>query len=527
MKLISILLIVLLLCGCAPSLDNTLADISALGESPDDNYRTWYEIFVYSFCDSDGDGIGDINGVRSKLDYLEEMGINGIWLMPIHSSTTYHKYNVTDYYSIDPTYGTMEDFEALLSECEERGIKLIIDLVVNHSGSANKWFLDMSKYLKTLPEGQTPSAEDCPSLEYYILSTEAEAGYNSIPGTPYYYECRFSPDMPDLNLDSEALRAEIKKIMEFWLDKGVDGFRLDAAKEFWSGNTPKNIEVLNFLQETAQSIKPDVYMVAEVWDSFAQVSEYYKSGIISLFDFPFGSADGKIVEVLRGAGDPKKVSTYATALEKADKAYLTSNANYIDAPFLSNHDVGRVAGFVARDENKTKLAAAMNLFMSGSAFIYYGEEIGMVSGGNNDPSKRAPMCWNDARDEGTTTPPPGCTLPNEYPFGSLETQQKDKNSIYNYYRQAIAIRQALPVITHGRVTAETALNSGCISAQRKTWNDQNCIILMNINEEAIQVDLSAYADWQLVASLSADGGKITLKGSTLHLSAYGIAILLK
>lgn len=527
MKLISVLLVVLLLCGCAPSLDKTLAEISALGESPDDNYRTWYEIFVYSFCDSNGDGIGDLNGVRSKLDYLEEMGINGIWLMPIHSSTTYHKYNVTDYYSIDPDYGTMEDFEALLSECEARGIKLIMDLVVNHSGSANQWFLDMSKYLKTLPEGQQPSAKECPSLEYYILSTEAEAGYNSIPGTPYYYECRFSPDMPDLNLDSEALRAEIKRIMEFWLDKGVDGFRLDAAKEFWSGNTPKNVEVLNFLQETAESIEPDVYMVAEVWDSFAQVTEYYKSGILSLFDFPFGSAEGKIVEVLRGAGNSAKVTTYATALEKADKAYLGSNANYIDAPFLSNHDVGRIAGFVARNEAKTKLAGAMNLFMSGSAFIYYGEELGMVSGGNNDPSKRAPMYWNDARDNGTTSPPPGCTLPEEYPFGSLEAQKKNAYSIYNYYRQAIAIRNALPVISHGRVTAENALNTGCISAQRKTWNDESCIILMNISEEAAQVDLSAYTDWKLAASLSADGEKISLKGTTLSLSAYGVAVLVK
>ena len=120
-KLISLMLALLLLCGCT-SVDDTLADIAALGESPDDNYRTWYEMFVYSFCDSNGDGIGDINGVRSKLDYLQELGINGIWLMPIHASTTYHKYNVTDYYSIDKAYGTLEDFQALLDECEDRGI---------------------------------------------------------------------------------------------------------------------------------------------------------------------------------------------------------------------------------------------------------------------------------------------------------------------------------------------------------------------------------------------------------------------
>ena len=523
-KLISLALAMLLLCGCS-NVDKTIADINALGASPDDNYRTWYEIFVYSFCDTNGDGIGDLNGVRSKLDYLQEMGINGIWLMPIHSSTSYHKYNVSDYYSIDPTYGTMEDFDALAAECDARGIKLILDLVVNHSGSDHSWFTQMCQYLKTLPAGQEPNAQDCPYLEYYNLSTQAEAGYNAIPGTNFYYECRFSPDMPDLNLASPALRQEIRSIMEFWMAKGVDGFRLDAAKEFYSGNTPMNVEVLSFLQETATSIDPDAYLVAEVWDSFAQVTEYYTSGITSLFNFPFGSAEGKIVDVLRGAGQPSRVASFATALEKANNAYSGSNASYIDAPFLSNHDVGRIAGFVARDENKVKLAGAMNLFMSGSAFIYYGEELGMISGGTNDPSKRAPMVWNEAGNNGTTNPPPDCTLPGEYTFGSLEKQEKDKNSIYNYYRQAIAIRNALPVISHGDTTAETALNQGCISAQRKTWNNETCIILMNISEEAAAVDLSAYPGWTLTASLSANGEKIAMKSGTLQLPAWGVAVL--
>lgn len=147
-------------------------------------------------------------------------------------------------------------------------------------------------------------------------------------------------------------------------------------------------------------------------------------------------------------------------------------------------------------------------------------------GSGNDPSKRAPMYWNAARDDGTTDPPPGCTLPEEYPFGSLEEQVDDDASIYNYYRQAIAIRNALPVISHGTVTAETALNVGCVSAQRKTWEDQSCIILFNINTEAADVDLSAYADWTLAAALSADGGEVALDGTTLHMPAYGTAVLI-
>ena len=167
----------------------------------------------------------------------------------------------------------------------------------------------------------------------------------------------------------------------------------------------------------------------------------------------------------------------------------------------------------------------MNIFMSGSCFIYYGEELGMVGSGN-DPSKRAPMYWNTARDNGTTNPPPECVLPEEYPCGSLEEQAADDFSVYNYYRQAIAIRNALPVISHGRTTAEDALNIGCVSAQRKTWGEESCIILMNIQDAPAQVDLTAYSDWTLAASLEVSEETVTLDGATLNLPAYGIAVLI-
>ena len=172
------------------------------------------------------------------------------------------------------------------------------------------------------------------------------------------------------------------------------------------------------------------------------------------------------------------------------------------------------------------MAGAMNILMSGSVFIYYGEEIGMITGAMDDPSYRAPMYWNAARDNGTTMPPPGCTLPPEYPFGSYEEQLSDDASVYNYYRQAIAIRKALPVISHGETTCETALNVGCISAQRKTWGDEQCIILMNIDKVAAEVDLSAYSDWHVAAKLSADGNEITMDSTTLNMPAFGIVVLL-
>lgn len=502
-----------------------LEQIALLGESPDDNYRTWYEIFVYSFCDSDGDGIGDLNGVLSKLDYLQELGINGIWFMPIHPSQSYHKYDVADYYGIDPAYGTMDDFDALMDSCNQRDIHVILDLVLNHTANNHTWFLTAIEYLKNLPAGAEPSVEECPYVDYYFFNREGGAGYHAITGSEWYYEGQFSPDMPDLNLANEALREDITDIMQFWIDKGVAGFRLDAAKEFYSGNTAKNVEVLNWIETTARSLKEDVYLVAEVWESFGQVTEYYTSGITSLFNFPFGNSDGKIASVLRAAGNAKTVASYATALEKANKAYSGSNPNYIDAPFLSNHDVGRIAGFVSRDECKIKLAGAMNLFMSGSAFIYYGEELGMIGSGN-DPSKRAPMVWNNARDEGTTDPPPECELPEAYLFGSLEDQRTDDGSIYNYYRQAVAIRKAIPAISHGTTTAETPLNANCISAYRKECDLGTCIVLMNINTEAGQVDLSDYSDWTVAATLSANGESICREGDVLTLPAYATAVLI-
>ena len=503
-----------------------LAQIKALGESPDDNYRTWYEIFVYSFCDSDGDGIGDIPGVISKLDYLQELGITGIWLMPVNPSQSYHKYDVADYYAIDPAYGTLEDMDALLQQCEQRGIKVIMDLVLNHTANNHEWFLTAVKYLKSLPAGAEPKPEECPYVGYYFFSREAASTRHAISGTDWYYEGVFSPDMPDLNLFNEQVRQEIDAIMQFWLERGVHGFRLDAVKEFRSGDTASNVEILAWLQHTASSYKEDAYLVGEAWEGASTLPDYYASGMTSFFNFPFGNSDGKIVAAIRAADNGNMVQKYVPNLVKLQEEFLARNPDYIDAPFLSNHDVGRIAGFMNRDPVKTKLAGAMNILMSGSCFIYYGEEIGMIGSGN-DPSKRAPMYWNTARDNGTTNPPPECTLPEEYPNGSLEEQLTDDDSVYNYYRQAIAIRNSMPVIARGTVSVEEALNVGCVTAQRKTWGEESCIILMNIASAPASIDLSEYGTWTLAASLSADGTPVERNGTALEMGAFGVAILVQ
>ena len=542
--LLCFVLILVMLVGCTPTstpdegnkasaLETRLAEYAKLGSSPDDNYRVWYEIFVYSFADSNGDGIGDLRGVISKLDYLQELGINGIWLMPIHPSTSYHKYNVDDYYAIDPAYGTMSDFEDMMAECDKRGIKVILDLVVNHSGDRNEWFTTATDYLKNLQLGDFANPDDCKYLSYYnfVLADEAPGtGYSRVPGSMYSYECQFSQDMPDLNLDNQELRNDIKDIMKFWMDKGVGGFRVDAAKEFYTGNITKNVEFMSWMQKTATSIDPEAYLVAEVWASFDAVTRYYESGFTSIFNYPFGDDSGKLVKVVNSRGNATLVKTWATALETADKAYSEKHPDYIDAPFLSNHDVGRIHGFVKGDPLRIKMAAAMNLFMSGSAFIMYGEEIGMAGPTGDQqqqhPSIRCPMYWSANGTNDTTTPPPGGKVPT-HTCGSVEDQRKDETSIYSFYRELIAIRNALPAISHGSNKAETALNKGCVSAIRKTWNDQECIILLNIDDDeaGAEVDLSNYADWSVVVGISAGGQSVEQDGSNLKLPAYGIAIL--
>ncbi|HWQ05864.1 MAG TPA: alpha-amylase family glycosyl hydrolase, partial [Feifaniaceae bacterium] len=233
-----ILLIFLTLCLLVP-LAGCFGAEQANGHAlnvPDDNYRTYYEIFVASFYDSDGDGIGDLNGITQKLDYLNDgddktdtdLGFNGIWLMPIMPSPSYHKYDVTDYTAIDPVYGTLEDFQALLDACHARGIRLIIDFVFNHTSAKHPWFLQAVEYYKTLAIGQQPDYDVCPYAAYYHFSTEKKgaSGWYRVGNTDWYYEGKFWDQMPDLALENEQVRRELESAAAFWLNMGVDGFRL-------------------------------------------------------------------------------------------------------------------------------------------------------------------------------------------------------------------------------------------------------------------------------------------------------------
>lgn len=495
----------------------------------DDNYRTWYEIFVYSFCDSDGDRIGDLQGVISKLDYIQDMGFNGIWLMPVMPSTTYHKYDVTNYLEIDPEYGTMEDFDELAAECEKRGIKLIIDLVLNHTSSKHPWFVAACDYLKQLEEGEEPSAEECPYYEYYnfVKGNPTSDTWYQVGSTDYYYEGEFWSEMPDVNFGSDELRKEFEAVIDFWMAKGIGGFRLDAVKEFYSGSASKNVEVLTWINDYVKAIDPEAYLVGEAWDGLNIYAQYYASGIDSLFDFDFADSSGRITKTLTYTGESNNAQAFAKALVKVQDTIRSYRDDAVDAPFFTNHDVGRAAGYLRYDERKIKIAAAMNILMSGSAFVYYGEEIG-ITGSGKDENKRAPMYWSsDSYADGMTRGPAAMEA-QENRFASAEEQIKDASSIYSFYKDTILLRNQNPEIARGTVARLTDITDGDIAAISKTYNGTTIYLLYNLSdteEKQVVMPAEQYGYTEIAGYLAVDGGKVTLKDGTITMPSYSVVIL--
>ena len=490
----------------------------------DDNYRNYYEIFVYSFYDTDGDGIGDLNGVTEKLDYIKDMGFNGIWLMPIMPSTTYHKYDVVDYYNIDEEYGTLEDFKNLLKEAHDRDIRVIIDFVMNHSSKQNPWFQEACTYLRSLGEGEEPDLTVCPYVDYYHFSRENQSGYRKVAGSDWYYEGQFDDIMPDLNLESQEVRDEFEKIADFWIDLGVDGFRMDAAMHYDEKNLSLNLEVLNWFYNYCLSKNPEFYMVSEVWASEATIANYYESQTPSMFNFAGSSAEGVIVKTAMGSGNANK---FVDAMIDYQATYSERNPNYIDAPFLTNHDQVRVANNLIGDEAKLKMAAGLLLTMSGSPFVYYGEEIGMKSAGKKDENKRLPMVWSATDQTGMTMGPKDADKGVEMNFPAVDEQILDESSLLNYYKRALRIRNENPEIARGTIEKVEALCDGHQAAITKTYNGSVIGIVYNTSEESMTVDLTGteLENMTIRGYLTVDKEEVLLEEHTLDMPARSICIL--
>lgn len=535
-------LVLLCLCACAsapPDPDTTAAptqpDLSEQWISRplnliDDKYRTYYEIFVYSFYDSDGDGIGDLNGVTEKLDYIQELGCNGIWLMPVMPSPTYHKYDTTDYLGIDPEYGTLEDFQNLLSACHARGIRLIIDLAMNHTSSQHPWFLEACGYLRSLPEGEAPNGEDCPYVEYYHFTKEAGSGYSPVSGTAWYYECQFWDGMPDLNLENPAVRREFEAIAEFWLDLGVDGFRLDAVKEFVSGNADANIEILTWFNQFVKSLDADNYLVCECWMDKVGYAPYYASGVDSMFDFDFAQSSGVITGVLNGN---RAASAYGKFMEENEALYASYSGSHINAPFYTNHDLGRTTGYYPGEEGeaKTKMGNAMNLLMTGNAFLYYGEELGM-KGSGKDENKRAPMYWSKDPDASGMCSGPAGMDAITMKFDSFAEQAADPDSVYSYVQRAILLRNQNPEIARGTVTFREAYSDESVCVITKAYAGRELLLVFNPTGESAVASLDGLSvqerpvsELQVLGELLTGEQSAAIDGNSVTMPPYSILVM--
>lgn len=476
--------------GLALPEDGGFKTVEYTAKERSDKYRTYYEIFPYSFCDSNGDGIGDFNGITSKLDYLndgdtkttDDLGIEGIWLMPIMSSPSYHKYDVIDYKSVDESYGTIEDFEKLTEEAHKRGINVIIDFVINHSSTQCEWF---KKAIEELKAGKTDGY-----VQYYNFAKDKDGlkGWYKAGVDNWYYECEFWDQMPDLNLKNEDLRKELIDAAKFWIDKGVDGFRLDAVlwfeKTYAEGaDNDASIEELKWFYDSVKKEKDDVYMVGECWDSTGVIAEFYKSGIDSLFDFASEGSTGRV----GGAVKRENAKSYVESIETWQKMITEANPNAINTPFISNHDTGRSAGFFT-DDSARKMAAALYILSPGNSFIYYGEEIGMV-GNTTDPDKRKGMYWSASDDTGIVKEIPGMT-DDSVPEKGVDELEKDENSLLNFYKRVIALKSQNPEIAKGKATAVTfGDDNKKVAGYVLDDNGSKVFVLFNVSESAQKAEV--------------------------------------
>lgn len=490
----------------------------------DDNYRNYYEIFVYSFYDSDGDGIGDLNGVTQKLDYIQDMGFNGIWLMPVFQSTTYHKYDITDYMQIDSEYGSTEDMQNLIEECHKRGIRIILDFVMNHTSSQHLWFTQACEYLEQLPRGAEPDEKECPYVGYYHFANEQKQDYYQVKNTDWYYEGVFWSEMPDLNLENEQLRAELEQIASYWIGMGIDGFRMDAAMHFEENDATTNTEILNWFYEYCLSQNPDFYMVSEVWANEATVADYYASGTPSMFNFDLADKEGKLIKAARGT---YKAANLVQSMLKYQTDFAAKNPDYIDAPFITNHDMGRVANALRNDPDDLKMAGGLLMTLSGNPFVYYGEEIGMSSAGTKDENKRLPFIWSDTDTTGMTKGPKDAEAGITSAFAGVEEQQADSDSILNYYKRALRLRNENPELARGTIEAVEALCDGHQAVITKTWEDSTIAVVYNTSDEAIEVKLTGSAiDFMAIRGyLTLHGEAITLENGVLTMPAQSICIM--
>ncbi len=461
--------------------------------------RIFYEVFVRSFQDSDGDGIGDLRGLTSRLDQLndgdpattEDLGVTGLWLMPIAESPSYHGYDVADYRTVESDYGTADDFRALIAAAHERGIVVIVDLVLNHSSRDHPWFRD------ALTPG---SVHD----DWYVWSesrpriarSDGSRVWHEAGGRFYYGY--FWEGMPDLNLENADVTAELDDLGRFWLEEmGVDGFRLDAARHLIEDgeqleNTPATFEWLKAYRERLKASHPDALVLGEVWDATSMSSRYVRDGALDL-TFDFGLASATIVSL-----NSRDAGSVTAALREVAEAYPRDTL----ATFLTNHDQNRVIGQLGDDPAAARLAATLLLTGPGTPFIYYGEEIGM-SGSKPDERIRTPMRWDATEPAaGFSTATPWETLSDDPASVNVADESADPDSLLATYRDLIRLRASQPALASGDLVPVDSSDRHVVAFVRNAGTDA-VVVVANVGNEAVSSPILTLDEGPLCGTPSA------------------------
>ncbi|MCM1089129.1 MAG: alpha-amylase family glycosyl hydrolase [Muribaculaceae bacterium] len=462
----------------------------------------FYQIFVRSFYDGNGDGIGDFQGITKNIEYLKELGADAIWLMPMFESSTYHGYDVVDYYNVEQDYGTMEDFQELVDVCHENDIRIILDFVVNHTSSYNEWFRDALS---------NPESE---YRDYYLIQdTEPEDAsmWWQDEETGMYYYGHYDSIMPDLNYDNEAVHEKIKDVAGFWLDKGVDGFRLDGSNNIDEENESATHAWWQEFTGYVKEKNPEAFIVGENWYSNTQSIAPYYGDMYSSFDFPLcdkianmtGGSQTDVVSLLADTHE-----SYAAAAEGSGGLV----SYFADSTMIGNHDMDRIATRAGSQEN-ARLAAALLMTLPGTPFIYYGDELGQY-GQSPDGNRREPFDWYASAEGEGMTVMQGTYFDNMiYTVGgdgiSYEEEAADENSMFHYYKKLIAIRKENPMLFYGNYET-IGFKEGAYAYTVTDETSSNRLLVIHALREDVSFTLGSAGKDLLAGTEYGAGDTITL-----------------
>ena len=483
-KVFAIILLGVILSACLPApavlptstklppATNPTLQPTALAPIPWWKKAVFYEIFVRSFNDSNGDGIGDFNGITEKLDYLQSLGVTALWLMPINPSPSYHGYDVINYFGVNPDYGSPEDFKRLLDEAHRRGMRVIIDLVLNHTSNQDPIFIDANSSLQS-------------AYRNWFLWSDTNPGTSGSNGPSWhtgkfgYYYAVFGDNMPDLNYTNPDVTAFMEKVVHFWLTSvGVDGFRLDAVKYLIEEgqkleNTPSTHLWLQGFYSAYKADKPDAFTVGEVFGADAILMKTYAPDQLDeVFNFELASG---MVNSAAGEANSGVNSALTFMLQNIPDGQF--------ATFLTNHDQNRLMNDLNGNVNRAKVAAAMLFTAPGTPFIYYGEEIGM-QGKKPDENIRLPMQWSAQANAGFSSATPWRAPAADYPKVNVTSEESNPDSLLNFYRELISLRSQHSALQDGTLSLMTGENPGVYAILRSNASEK-ILVLMNLTKSAI------------------------------------------